>query len=305
MHARQLAEIGGWLATSAETFIHGEDVQPARNVSTYWSGSKCRLQRWHAALKVFANDLDNPSEMHDPWPAIRVVAEEILLSDVLTRIWSALLTEHDRVRRCNELHSIAHSIYIGHMEARNRTLRLLLQDDDASQKAIGEIDRVRRQLERWTDLLLSYVPATTYVARFGYDRSRIYDFANDRPLVGSRLRRQQSHVMLASFAACLRTETGRFPANPDLNRRIASGVLSCFPSNRFDSSGLPKSMWLLKMEQIHQDTQVMLDDLIDEDNEQPSGPRIWPFSKDTGPAHDKTDAPHDRNPPHSPDYWRR
>ena len=59
------------------------------SVSRYWAASKIRLQRWITTLKMFENDVRNPEQNHDPWPALEIVVQEILYSELLTRVWSA------------------------------------------------------------------------------------------------------------------------------------------------------------------------------------------------------------------------
>jgi hypothetical protein len=50
--------------------------------------------------------------------------------------------------------------------------------------------------------------------------------------------------------------------NEDLNAKIASAILSCFPSDLFDSTGLFRSLWLLRMSNVTSDVQGMIDTLV-------------------------------------------
>ncbi len=267
MHARQLAEIGGWLAIASDMFARGPSSSSAQQGMRYWAASKCRLQRWQAALKVFENDLENPAEMHDPWPAIKVVIQEILISELLTRVWTAVLIQHDRVKNHNEMQSIGHSIYIGHLEARNRAMRLIIRYRGVNEPACEKLDELRRRIERWTDLLLSRVSDLDLAVKFGSDRHRIRDFAADRPLENHRRRKEMEQLLLASLCSNLRQDGLRYTANPDLNREIAAGVMECFPADRFDSTGLPKSVLMMQMEQMQNDTQEMVQNLIDDEQQ--------------------------------------
>ena len=87
------------------------------------------IRAWHEAYSVkrmFADDLERDDDQHNPWPAISIVAEEIILSEMLTRVWSAVITQKSSNDQQSEFASIAHSILIGHVEARNRAFRILL-----------------------------------------------------------------------------------------------------------------------------------------------------------------------------------
>ncbi len=266
MHARQMAELAGWLSACSELFTG--DVVPIDSGQgmRYWTASKCRLQRWQAALKVFEDDLANPCEMHDPWYAIEVVIQEILVSELLTRVWTAVLVQHDQATDGHELQSIGYSVFIGHLELRSRAMRLMLHNRAAGQRVYDRIDRLRRRMERWTDLLLSRISNLDIAGQFGFDEQRVLDFAADRPLEDHARRLQMENLLQASLVAALNRDVSDCPANPDLNAEIVAGVLECFPGDRFDSVGLPKGLLQMQLEQDHKNTEDMLQALMDEEN---------------------------------------
>jgi len=267
MHAKQMAEIGGWLSICSDVFTKGGRPANATQAMRYWSASKCRLQRWQAALKVFESDFENPCEMHDPWHAIEVVIQEILISEVLTRVWTVVLIQHDRVIEHNEMQSIGQSVYIGHLECRNRALRLMISNRASNQSAYDRLEQLRRRMERWVDLLLSRLSDLKLAIQFGFDEHRVRDFAADRHMEGSERRDQVQKLLLASLSSSLNHGVKQWTANPDLNREIAAGVLACFPEDRFDPSGLPKSIMLMQMDQMQNDTHTMVQNLIDEEDQ--------------------------------------
>lgn len=267
MHAQQLAEIGGWLSISSQVFTRGGIPAEATNAMRYWSASKCRLQRWQAALKVFEKDFAEPCEMHNPWHAIEVVIQEILISELLTRVWTVVLIQHDRVFEHDEMQSIGHSVFIGHLEARSRALRLMIHNRADNQRAFDRLEELRRRMERWTDLLLSRVSDLDLAIQFGFDEHRVRDFAGDRHLENHDRRNQMEALLLASLKSSLQQDILTWTANPDLNQEIAAGVLACIPGDRFDSTGIPKSIMLMQMEQVQSDTHAMVASLIDEEDQ--------------------------------------
>ncbi len=267
MNAQTLAEIGSWIAIHSTALVHGEPPQQALAVKTYWTASKCRLQRWAGALKMFERDVELDSPDHDPWPAIEIVVQEILLSDLLTRVFSAAMVTHDVYHDSDELRGLAHGIHIGHIEAKNRALRIMLKGQAANEHAFENMNTLRRRIERWTDLFLAQLPLCKESELFAFDVSRLNDFRLENRLAdaGEKSRRQQ--VFSASLASDLKSLSVQFPANPELNRQIAAGVISCFAADRFDSYGLPKSVNHIWMENAHLDTQMLVDHLIDVDRE--------------------------------------
>jgi D-alanyl-D-alanine dipeptidase len=262
MHASQLAEIGSWVAIHSSNLVFGEQEQPMLAASSYWTASKIRLQRWITTLKMFEEDIREPDPNHDPWPALEIVVQEILYSEVLTRVWSATVVTHDWYHESDELHGLAHAVYVSHVEAKNRALRILLLGQAANETAFDRMNVLRRRLERWTDLFLGQLPRGEKAANFGFDRQRVKDFnAEQRVHIGAEFENRQK-VLVASFACDLLQDRVDYSANPETNREIAAGILACFPSDRFDSNGLPKSAQMIWLEKSQNDTQMLVDHLF-------------------------------------------
>ncbi len=262
MHASQLAELGSWIAAHSGSFAYGQKTQALDASNEYWTASKCRLQRWITALKMFEKDIANPSPDHDPWPALEVIVQEILISEFLTRIWAATVLLHDAYQGTDELQGLANSTFVSHIEARNRAVRLLLAGQGSNEDVFDRFNVLRRKMERWTDLFLSQIPNLEIARKFAFDQNRVADFFSEKPEQQDQasLRRQQ--VLMASFKAEM-TGLNEFAANPAFNRQIASGILACFPSDRFDSTGLPKSARMLWLEKAQDDTQALVNELFE------------------------------------------
>ena len=263
MHASQLAEIGSWAAVHSDALVFGFETQPEVVAASYWTASRSRLTSWLTALKLFETDLANEDSEHDPWPAIETVVQEILVSEMLTRVWSAAVIAHDSFHETDELSGLAHSIHVSHLECRNRALRMVVAAEGSNPEAFERIDRVRRKMRRWTDLFLSQIPDLDAARTFAFDAARVQDFFNEQREIRGREYEQRQKILLASFAADMQKIRCRYAAQPDLNRRISGGVLQCFPSDRFDSLGIPKSMQMFWMEKSQDDTQVLVDQLFE------------------------------------------
>lgn len=267
MHASQLAQIGSWIAVHAPTLVFGNSG-PRELVSVdYWTNSKCRIQRWNAALRVFEEDFQDCDSSHNPWPAFATVVEEIFVSEFLTRIWSAAVLAHDTYQESDELFGLAHSIHISHIESRNRAMRILLGNQAMNENEFDRLNGLRRKVERWTDLFLARVTDVEIAKMFAFDANRVSDFSEEieESSPTSHIRRNQ--VLIASFTAELSELQSQWAANPELNRKISSSLLACFPSDRFDSLGLPKSFGMVLLEKTQHDTQILVDRLLELDNE--------------------------------------
>ena len=180
MHSSQLAELGSWVALNSGNLVYGEQEQPMLVATSYWTASKIRLQRWVAALKMFGQDFENPKQGHNPWPALEIVVQEILMSELLTRVWSATVLTHDWYHQKDELHGLAHSVHISHIEAKNRAIRILLNGRSANEAAFDRMNKLRRRVERWTDMFLGQLPNGKQSSVFGFDRKRVIDFNGEQ-----------------------------------------------------------------------------------------------------------------------------
>jgi hypothetical protein len=257
MHSRHLAELAAHLVLqSADPPRCGEPT--VELIKQYWAASKCRLEAWQRALRMFGRDLVAADPWHDPWPAIEVVLQEILISELATRVWSAVLLQRDRSARVHELSGPAQGIYIAHLETANQALLLLSSVDASHQQGAERVDGLRRRLERWTDLLLGCLPDELAAIRFAHQRQRMLDFVADRRRQSADERTSAGAVWLAALSADLMNNTSRFAANPALNRQIAAGMLAFLSPDRFDSIGLPKPVCQIWIEQTLDETDSFL-----------------------------------------------
>jgi len=267
MHASQLAQIGSWIAVHAPTLIFGNS-SPKELVSVdYWTASKCRIQHWNAALDIFEEDLRSGTTNHDPWPAIRTVVEEIFVSEFLTRIWSAAVMAHDTYQESDELFGLAHSVHISHIESRNRAMRMLLGSQALNEQEFDRLNLLRRKVERWTDIFLARVTDISIGKMFAFNEKRVIDFYDEIEESSPVMQHRRNQLLIASFAAELMEFQSQWAANPKLNRKISSSLLACFPSDRFDSLGLPKSFGMVLLEKTQHDTQLLVDRLLELDDE--------------------------------------
>lgn len=273
MHSSQLAELGSWVALNAGNLVYGEREQPMLVATSYWTASRIRVQRWVAALKMFEQDFQdtnadgvfdpNAADCHNPWPALEIVVQEILVSEVLTRVWSAAVLAHDLYHQTDEMHGLAHSVHVSHLEAKNRAFRMMLRGQAADESAFDRMNALRRRMERWTDLFLGQLPEPAQASTFAFDKNRVKDFHSDQQeTAGARVATAQ-RILAASFSTDLLRNQIAYAANPELNQEVAAGVLACFPADRFDDRGLPKSTRMIWLEKSHRDTQMLVDHLCE------------------------------------------
>lgn len=261
MHARELVELAGLVVHHRATLIQGGPLTPVA-LQPYWTSSKCRFDRWGRALKGASEGA-----------YLRGVLEEILTGEVLTRVWAALLAIHDRRHGTGDTELIGRSILLGHCEARHRALKLLVHGPGVDSHAAVALNRLRRQAERWTDLLVAKLMELADVSEFALSSARAREFAGD--LADDRalgLADDTWRLLMASLRIGFRHGMSPTSPNGDLNRQIASSILGSLGPNMFDSTGLLQSAWLTRLTRTTEETEVLLSDLFaaDSANSMPS-----------------------------------
>jgi len=262
MHARELVELAAIVSAHGPVLVRGSHQVSATGIEGYWTASKCRLDRWARSLKGFSAATD-PQQRRRQWPNVRGVLEEIITSEVLTRVWTAVLCAHDWHRAVDQAEPVARSVLIGHLEARHRVLSLLVRGTAMDAEAAVKLNRLRQRAERWTDLLVGYLLGLHDVRQFAVDPDRAEDFAADlryrSDLTGGR---HAWPLVLASLRAAFRQGLSPGSPNADLNAQIATSILACFPPELFDSTGLFRSLWMLRLTNVADDAQGMVEELL-------------------------------------------
>lgn len=275
MHASELVELAALVATHGRAFLFEVPDVAKAGVEQYWSASKCRLDRWSRALKQYSLEVPYTAgkDRLARWRAVRPVLEEILMCEVLSRVWTAVACTHDRVRGRCEVEPVVRSVHIGHLEARNRALNLMVYGQGFGVEEAVVLNRLRRSAERWTDLLLAHLHDDFGVEEFAFAPDRAAEFADDlrhEARAGGSL---AWRLVLASLRGAFHKGISPTSPNADLNERIAAGILRCFESRLFDSTGLAKSLWMVRMETAANDTAGLIEDLLAEERRGTFTPR--------------------------------
>jgi hypothetical protein len=291
MHVRELVETSCWVADNAPAFVAFSGPIAMELIEGYWTASRCRLDRWSHALKSLSTPkaASGLLSLARKKPARLPLIEEILVSEVLTRVWTAVAAAHDEHRRRSELAPVCRSIFIGHLEARNRALQLLVNHNYTGLQEAVALNRLRRRCERWTDLLLSRVAGLVDIKDLAFDAERIADFQDELGVGstanGSKLAWQ---IVLGSIRASFAGGLSKESPCADLNAKIASSILACLSRDLFDATGQLKSPWIHRLERVSEDTQGMIDKLIQEEPDYSPAP-----TPPTEPREYRNDGPHE------------
>jgi hypothetical protein len=156
MHARDLAELAALVAVESPALVTAGAQVPYSVIEPYWTASKCRLDRWGRLLRQLTAAAGQPPLPATlSWPRVRPVLEEILASELLTRLWTAAAAAYDAARNDQELSPVARNIFGGHLDARRRLLALLADGRVIQLPEAVKLNHLRRRVERATLLKTS------------------------------------------------------------------------------------------------------------------------------------------------------
>lgn len=263
MHVRELVELGALVAAHGLEYLEHSPWLTERHLEHYWVASRCRQDRWARVMKSFGQC--TPAHACSDWPEVRGVIQEVVASELLTRTWSAVACCYDRRHGGGSLEPVVMSVLAGHAESRHRALQLIVRGQGFAVEEGVVLNRLHRQTERWTDMLLGYLATKHEIADFAFNPERARDFAADVHDERQETPGNQAwQLAVTSLRATFECGWCDGHLNADLNRQIASSILACFHSELCDSGGLLRRRWTLRLNQIAEDTQKLVDDLLQE-----------------------------------------
>lgn len=257
MHCVTLADLAATLAQHGPSLLAVRSELTAETIMRYWTASRSRHELWHRAMGRFreAKNQCDYSTLHRWWTEHTAVMEDIFVSELLARVVAAIASEaarqHDPVSESDEsLSAIAHSAYIAQLEAGNRVSEIVLDGAGARTRDIVGLNRLRYGVDRWSDWL---------VARISLHSSRCFDYAIDvqrcktfneevRETAAGEHRDMTTWLMNAAMRDMLVRRTGDAAGLPNANYEVASAVLGLFRPELFDDYGVPKSLWLHRLQ---------------------------------------------------------
>lgn len=238
-----VAEFSALVAAQAPLIIEGTTPLADGPLCVYWQHSKTLWPRQRRELDELCSGMPG-SESSDQIPRVLSIASDLLIGELLTRVAGAVLTACDRRQRLRRAEPIARSVLTVHQQCRASVLRLLLHSNCLPADQLAELDRLRRRVERWTDVLLGPLVAHygNELADFAFDPRRARDFGEDQ----SQARLESTSRPAWSFLlAGLRSA---FPnhrshlSSSDPTLPILRSIMALFPADAFHAEGPIQSL---------------------------------------------------------------
>ncbi|WP_149752681.1 hypothetical protein [Rubripirellula obstinata] len=231
--------------------LHGSDRVPAEAVSQYWSASRNRLELWHQTMARYraAEDSGNVMQLKTWWQQHAGVMEEVLVTEMLTRVVAAIAAGLDAVQRVDEISPVTHAVYLSHLEARNRVQQIMLFGRGNSVSDAVRLNRLRRVVERWTDTMIGRLSIDMPdLTRYGINVELAKQHAKEsRDFSVGVAGRTTTWLMNAAMRDALQRRTSQQTSLPGANHAVASSVAMMLRPDLFDSVGTLKSLWMHRL----------------------------------------------------------
>jgi hypothetical protein len=240
VNTRQTVEIAALISAYSPHVIERPVVLPKAALEQFWECSQKRLKLWLSAMAFYQRSASDasPQERLRLWQELEPTLVEIFVTEVLARVWGAILTSVDEEMGTHQYEPIARNVLIGHLDARKRALQLLAGDAGVTLEHLHRIDQVRRRVERWTDLLLGHLVERYQVEDFAFNAERSRDFGAQQLLQSTaRPREQVWALVLVGLRMAFPTAANASPPNEYFQHQIIASILNCFPADSFQPEG--------------------------------------------------------------------
>lgn len=211
------------LALSAYApYLVASGIAPhAEALGRCWSLSRARLRHWQSRLQHL-----NTDATHDATVVENTLAD-LFVDELATRVMAAVFVVSDAAQHVSDAGPIGRNIFLGHLEARQAALRMLVSGQ-LPEESVILLDRLRRRVERWSDLLLGHL-----VVRFGCDEfainpERARDFGAEQLGAGGAQRTLWDLSRQSLRAALLEFDAGE-PLAEKLRDNLARATISWLP----------------------------------------------------------------------------
>jgi hypothetical protein len=232
-----LTEVAALMAAHGRLFIERDEELPAQTIGDYYILSRNRFNRWMKDL----TDLEQGLRIHDPLhliglqptqPAIRSTTEQILINEMVARVWTILLMARDRFQNVDRIRPVAHNVFLGHLSVRHKALSVVLSDPQLQQQDLVAIDKIRKATERWTDLLCCPLMEEFDLWQYAFHENTAKEFLRDRVDQQSLDHRSRAWVLiLAGLRHGFQEKDGLSSPVHDDDRRLSRLMLNSFPED--------------------------------------------------------------------------
>ncbi len=174
MTLRHLAELSALIALHGDQWIVPHKPVSDTSLGRYLDWSKRRCQAWRGAVARITEG--SPEASRNRAAKLQALLAEVLVTEMMTRLWTAVLCTSDAQHGRVHAAPIARHVLVSVLETRTRHLRRLVQNETLPVTTLQQADRLRRKFDRWTDLLMGELATRHDVLDFAADPERAGEY---------------------------------------------------------------------------------------------------------------------------------
>jgi hypothetical protein len=236
VNVRHLAELAGLLSVHALQIVESPDRVSQESFRQLAEISQKRADAWHLRMQSLLGGSHHWSHLYaDGLDPRSPLIEEILVSEILSRVVAGLLTAQGQQRGDQVACRMGADVFNAHQPSRRLVLTQMIEMLDAQNPAVRKLDRLRRLAERWTDILLGPLACRFSIKQLVFDPARANDYGQ------SILPYLTTPAGSGLFAAGLRVAFPEtiigVPAHAGFHRDMAAAVMGLLPKELFECDG--------------------------------------------------------------------
>ncbi|MGE5194443.1 MAG: hypothetical protein ACM3U2_18290 [Deltaproteobacteria bacterium] len=245
-----MVELIGIVSAHSPNVIEAATPVSAGAVQRYADRSHLRIRHWLAVLDDLPREIVALPPALRPllWERAEITLVDVLAGGLVARVWGAVLTACDRSRRTVAAEKVARDVLAGQMQAQQQVLQMLVDGPHLPLECAVELDRLRRHIERWTDLLLGHLVRRYALADFAYDLERALDFGDEQVRESWGTRRIPIWDL---YFLCLNSGFPRSGLPGGVHgiwrEELIESILGCFTPEMFHSDGPLMSVRLRRL----------------------------------------------------------
>ena len=227
MNQRDLAEAAAVIARHADLIIDSDHPIETSRIEEYWVASRRRWKGW-----ISREDLS--------FAAGAELSEEIMVSEMTTRVWTAVYYVHCLNHRNADGLRMVRQTFRWHVEARQATLQQIIDQHNRTElSGLLRLDRLRRRVERWTDFLIGTITRHGVALNLAFDPDRSRN--NAHALQAGSTAHAVWPLTVAGLTRSFSTTPKFTEEAAQLHAAVLRAQLAAFPSGAFHNDGRPLS----------------------------------------------------------------
>lgn len=252
MNSQNNAEVAALISAQSLSLVEGTKAFPPNVLYDFWIHGQEHLKQRRKVIEPLTSANLQKDYSEDE---LEVIFKDFFAEEMLIRIVTAVFTAADQRRNQCQAEPIARSLFLSFLDVKRLVLLVLVSEKHLSMDSLKRINRTRRTIERWTDLLLGQLVLRFGVEEFAHNISRAKDFGEDQSSQTNPTHPTQIWDLIKaglriSFPSGDTSKTG------DYWELMLGAIMACYPSECFNHSATMRSLHQTRIQRsgLHPET---------------------------------------------------